>query len=230
MPYTKQTWSDEVPNTSPVRYKITQTTDGDIASNAKIELVTPVTAGSPVNATRLNYMETGIETAQATAEAAVPKSLFTAIGQLLYSTAAGVVAALAKPSVDAILKMTAAGVPSWKALTEIPQVVGRQGGSATAWNTQGTTNYTPTNQKIQCGAGRITFSAQVQSSMLVTYPVAFTYPPVILLTPMSSSVGGQKVDRPMTAANQIATRFYAFADVAASTTGTLDFFWMAIGE
>lgn len=70
MPYAKQTWTDEVPVSTPVRYKISESTDGDITPDAKIEPVTSVTAGSPVNAERLNYMEDGIETAQATAETA----------------------------------------------------------------------------------------------------------------------------------------------------------------
>lgn len=88
MPYTKQTWTDEVPASTPVRYKISESTDGDITPDAKIEVVTSVTAGSPVNATRLNYMEDGIETAQETAEAAIPKSLATAANQLLKATTA----------------------------------------------------------------------------------------------------------------------------------------------
>lgn len=71
MPYTKQTWTDEVPVSTPVRYKISESTDGDITPDAKIEVVTSITAGSPVNATRLNYMEDGIETAQETAEQAL---------------------------------------------------------------------------------------------------------------------------------------------------------------
>ena len=70
MPYIKTTWIDEVPTSSPVKYKISHATDGDITTDAKIEVVTSVTPGTPVNSVNLNKIETGIETAQATAEVA----------------------------------------------------------------------------------------------------------------------------------------------------------------
>lgn len=121
MPYTKQTWQDEVPQSAPVKYSITDDALGEIATSAIIEVETPIAAGSPVNAARLNHMEDGIETAQTTAEtaaetanAAIPKSLVTAIGDLIYATANATLARFAKPSVDSILEMTSAGIPNWK--------------------------------------------------------------------------------------------------------------------
>jgi len=136
MPYVKQEWTDEAPSSTPIEYKISQDADGDIAANATIEIVTPVSPGSPVNAARLNHMEEGIETAQETADealdtaetaaivaaAAIPKNLATAIGQLLYSTASGIWAALIKPTVTAILQMTSSGVPSWRPIKQIVQI------------------------------------------------------------------------------------------------------------
>ena len=106
MAYTKTTWVDEVPASTPIKYKISQSSDGDVATDATIEIVTSVTSGTPVNATNMNHIEDGIE-------AAVPKSLVTAIGDLLYATAAGVLARLAKPAVTSLLSMTSAGTPSW---------------------------------------------------------------------------------------------------------------------
>lgn len=129
MTYTKTTWADEVPNSSPVKYKISQTTDGDIATNATIEMVTPVTAGTPVSASNLNHLETGVYNAQVTADTAVDKSLATAIGQILYSAAASVWAALAKPAVDSILKNTSAGALSWQPISGLHQFVPFYGGS-----------------------------------------------------------------------------------------------------
>lgn len=108
MPYIKTVWTDEVPS-SALKYKISQTTSGDVAASAAIELVTSVTAGTPVNAVNLNKIETGIETAQATAEASVQKSIVTAVGDLLYASAASVIARLAKPAVTSLLQMTGAG-------------------------------------------------------------------------------------------------------------------------
>jgi len=124
MPYTKTTWADEVPASLPIKYAIEDDTAGEVATSATIALVTSVTAGTPVNAANLNKIETGIETAQAAAEAAVPKSLFTAIGDLLYATAAGVVARLAKPTATGLLSMTSTGTPSWRDETRYTFPVG----------------------------------------------------------------------------------------------------------
>lgn len=122
-PYTKTEWQDETPTSTPIKYKISQTTDGDVAPNAEIAIVTPVTAGTPVNATNLNHMEVGIENAQiaadaaqVTATAAIPKSLVTTIGDLIYATASATLARLAKPAVTAVLQMAAGGTPSWRAV------------------------------------------------------------------------------------------------------------------
>lgn len=60
----------------------------------------------------------------------------------------------------------------------------RQGGSSTIWNTAGSTNYTPTagTSKIQVGANEITTNSGGQGSVTVTFPVAFTYSPLVLVT------------------------------------------------
>lgn len=63
MAYTKTTWVDEVPATSPVTYDIeTVGTDLEISLHS-----TPSTSGTPVNATNLNKIEQGIEDAHALA-------------------------------------------------------------------------------------------------------------------------------------------------------------------
>lgn len=66
--YVKVNFTDEVPATTPVKYKISQDSDGDIATDATIELVTSVTPGTAMNATNFNHMETGIFNAQAAAD------------------------------------------------------------------------------------------------------------------------------------------------------------------
>ena len=70
MPYSRLIWTNEIPTVTPIKYKITQTTDGDVAANAEIEIVTPVTAGTPVNAANLNHLEDGVEEANNNADAA----------------------------------------------------------------------------------------------------------------------------------------------------------------
>jgi hypothetical protein len=160
MPYEPTVWTNEVPEESPIKYKISQASEGDVATDATIEIVTPVIPGTSLNANNLNHLEEGVEIAQDTAEeadtiadaaqvsantgisnaalaqtkadtayanaagaqttanAAIPKSLATVIGQILYSTAANIWEALAKPSVDSVLKNTSTGVLSWKAIND----------------------------------------------------------------------------------------------------------------
>jgi hypothetical protein len=75
MPYTPTVWSDEVPTSTPIKYKISQASDGDVCTDATIEIVTAVTAGTAVNAANLNKHETAIESAVALAELSVYKTV-----------------------------------------------------------------------------------------------------------------------------------------------------------
>ena len=70
MPYTPTVWTDEVPASTPVKYKITDDSDGIIANSAKIELVTSVTAGTALNAANFNKLEAAVEDAVTIAESA----------------------------------------------------------------------------------------------------------------------------------------------------------------
>lgn len=113
----------------------------------------------------------------------------------------------------------------WK---EINIVYRRQGGSNTGWDTQGTTDYIPANARVQVGSGRINFAGVNTAAMAVTYPVPYAYAPAILLTLRSSGAGGAKVSRLFTQ-NETTAGFYAYAELTGVATGTLDFFWMALG-
>lgn len=63
MTYTKTSWVDEVPATTPVTYDIES-----VGTDLQISLhSTPTTSGTPVNATNLNHIEQGIEDAHALA-------------------------------------------------------------------------------------------------------------------------------------------------------------------
>lgn len=108
---------------------------------------------------------------------------YTAAGQMLYSSAANALAALSKPSVDSVLKNTNAGTPSWKALSELLFVASRQGGSTTTWATPGTTNYTPSLQRMEAGAANVSIVGNpAQGSGSVTFATAFPYTPLVFLT------------------------------------------------
>jgi uncharacterized membrane protein len=58
MTYAPTNWTDFVPTTTPIKYKISQDSDGDIATDAEIVMVTAYTAGVAVDAANLNKIET----------------------------------------------------------------------------------------------------------------------------------------------------------------------------
>ena len=62
--YVKTVWADEVPDSTPVKYSITGDVEGEISASAEIAVVTPITAGTAINAANLNHLETGVYNAQ----------------------------------------------------------------------------------------------------------------------------------------------------------------------
>ncbi len=89
MAYTKTTWVNEAPATTPVKYKLTDDTLGIVAASAKIEVLTSVTPGTPMNATNLNHMEQGIEDAHALAAAAIGNANIAVVSNSSLSIADG---------------------------------------------------------------------------------------------------------------------------------------------
>ena len=107
-------------------------------------------------------------------------------------------------------------VDDTKAGNRVPQFYRRQGGSATVWSTAGTTAYTPTAVRMQCGAVVAT-----QGGVAVTFPVAFSYAPVVLAT-----AGGDVSPAVATNCNSITTTGFT---VSASGNESVDTYWLAIG-
>jgi hypothetical protein len=63
----------------------------------------------------------------------------------------------------------------------VPQFYRRQGGNANNWATYGTTTYTPTTVRQQAGVLRMNWAGAGESSdFTVTFPVAFSYTPVVI--------------------------------------------------
>jgi len=72
----------------------------------------------------------------------------------------------------------------------LPKLVKRQGGSATIWETSGTSNYTPTNIKMQAGVVNIGSTLTgATNSAIVTFPEAFDYEPLVLVSAISEVTG-----------------------------------------
>lgn len=105
------------------------------------------------------------------------------------------------------------------------ELIARQGGSATAWNTAGTTNYTltaPTSVVTQVGA--ITTAAG--GTATITFPVAFSQIPLVYLTiiygyPNLGAIANVEVISATQA--QIRTQSNAGANISAQVS------WLAIG-
>jgi hypothetical protein len=83
---------------------------------------------------------------------------------------------LADGAVNTTAKLANDIVDDTKAGDRVPQFYRRQGGSATDWNTDGATNYTPGAVRMQ--AGIITCNAN--GNTVITFPVAFSAKPLVL--------------------------------------------------
>lgn len=63
MSYDPTVWEDETPTSTPVKFRIRNSGGSIVEDNATIEVVTPVDAGTPLNATNLNKLENGVKNA-----------------------------------------------------------------------------------------------------------------------------------------------------------------------
>jgi hypothetical protein len=107
---------------------------------------------------------------------------------------------------------------------QTPTYVGRQGGSATDWNTSGTTGYTPTVVKMQSGAiDAVMVSGAV--SFAITFPVAFTNKPIVVA---NSNQGTFAITVNITSISNTGATLVVLQANAASTV-TFPIMWMAIG-
>lgn len=117
MPYVPYTWVDEVLGATPAKYQIVDDVNGVIGASATIAIVTAVTTpGTPVNATRMNQIEGGIQTAQAAAEAAQ------AAANAAQATANVKITQPANPSTTSLVKLSPAGSPSTQAIKLTVQI------------------------------------------------------------------------------------------------------------
>jgi hypothetical protein len=126
----------------------------------------------------------------------------------------------AKLATDAVTtgKIINDAVDDTKAGNRVPQFYRRQGGSATEWATQGTTDYTPTSVRMQAGS----VSVSGNGTVAITFPVAFSYTPLVFVTNIHDDAhqGFQVKSTGYTAAG--------FTILNTSSVGQVCF-WLAIG-
>jgi len=80
--------------------------------------------------------------------------------------------------------LAADSVDDTKVGNRVPALTRRQGGSATNWNTAGTTGYTPTTVRMQTGVATVTTFATI------TFPTAFSAIPLVLVSLIDSQESG----------------------------------------
>lgn len=108
----------------------------------------------------------------------------------------------------------------------------RQGGSATAWATQGNTNQSITannGARIECGVKRVSWTGTATGSATVTFPTAFSNTPIVYLAMQEPTGTGGDIIMPN--ASSITTTGFTITAQAASGPGTFtyDVSWLAVG-
>jgi len=127
-------------------------------------------------------------------------------------------------SID-LAHLSADSVDDTKAGNRVPQFYRRQGGEATGWLLHGTTTYTPGAVRMQAGCIRWTGGAASSGYIAVTFPVAFSYDPLVFAT--HYYIDSRAICIVMTTGTSGLTIYWQ--DAASATYTSLDFFWLAIG-
>lgn len=109
----------------------------------------------------------------------------------------------------------------------VPAVIRRQGGSATDWDSAGTTTYTPGMVRAQSGVIAITLSATSFGSTAVTFPVAFSAKPNVLCSIANNPTSG--ILFAPQAQSISASGFTAYIAANATLSVTVNIAWLAIG-
>lgn len=115
-------------------------------------------------------------------------------------------------------------VDDTKVGNRVPQLYRRQGGSASNWSTQGTTDYTPTTVRMQVGCKRLVFSTNSTTAATVTFPQAFSNVPTVWIQ-CANSNGFMAYGTPTSSNFLLSSQTID----GSSVSGNYDFFWLAIG-
>ena len=129
-------------------------------------------------------------------------------------------------------KNAANSAKEWATLPVSLNTLGRRGGSATDFNTFGTTNYTPTNVGVQFGSlsASITGGYPTPVTTAVTFPVAFSAKPLVYVIPIGTNttyaVGIANNSTDISTTGFTVTVSYSNGN---SGSGSISVFWFAIG-
>jgi hypothetical protein len=132
--------------------------------------------------------------------------------------------------------LSAGGLPT--SVVDVRRFVGqvmswRQGGSATDWSVAGTTNHIVGNVSIQAGAIQDTIEngSALEIMPLITFPVAFSYPPIVTALVDSEFTGTSIVVNQINTITSSQVQFIVKTSDDIAVTGDTDFVlnWIAIG-
>mgnify|MGYP000848494428 FL=1 len=98
-------------------------------------------------------------------------------------------------------------VDDTKAGNRVPQFYRRQGSDATDWTFAGATGYTPGAVRMQAGAR----SSSASSEVTVSFPVAFSAPPLVFLQLRDVFQGGASTDIAIADIRSVTANGFAFA-------------------
>jgi hypothetical protein len=148
---------------------------------------------------------------------------YTTQGDMVFAGGANSLTRLAKGTDGQSIVMTS-GSPAWGNAGGVSK---RQGGSATDWNTSGSTNYTPTSSNIQVGTASISLSSSSSGAVTVTFPQAFTNKPIGQVTMKYTGIGAVTQ---LGISSISSTQMSITVQFSGNQTATFDFYWMAIGQ
>ena len=122
-----------------------------------------------------------------------------------------------------------AGVAAWATFAQYISSLQRQGGSASVWDTQGVSNYTPANMLVQMGVINITISSAAYGSLTVTFPTAFSNYPLVFTTIDGGSSDYYNGVNARAAVLSNSTVKLSLHSNVGGVTVTLPVHWLAIG-
>ena len=114
---------------------------------------------------------------------------------------------------------------------DVTQFYRRQGGSATDWFSSGTTTYIPGAARMQGGVVEWTGSSTDYALVAVTFPVAFSYKPLVLcIAAFDSAIAAHRIITCIDASTITTTGVtLQWRSIEASNHTSVNLIWLAIG-
>lgn len=122
------------------------------------------------------------------------------------------------------------GYPIWVFPDKPISGLQRQGGSASAWDTPGSSNYTPSQMLVQAGIVDVTDVNGHYGYTDVTFPVAFSNYPIVfsMVSGKTGNANNDKLSRASVQSNSVVR--ISLNTTVAPAYQTMSIHWLAIGQ